>query len=157
MTTANELANAFEKTLPKKRKSVYNKHRLSGRRWTTKKAKRAKKMDAVSKIFLHAEKRYATGHTIVGAAFVYRGVVVPCAVRLWASKESCNKMNKNINEESEKIQPLKLTELAADCIKKIRLPSSGKVIVLFDKFYLCDTVVAACNEKKYDYIVCPVA
>jgi len=52
----------------------------------TQKQKRGKRMDAVSKIFLHAEKVYANGHTIVGLAFVYRGVVVPCAVRLWASK-----------------------------------------------------------------------
>ena len=42
----------------------------------TQKQKRGKKMDSVSKIYLHAEKVYANGHTIVGLAFVYRGVVV---------------------------------------------------------------------------------
>ena len=36
-------------------------------------------MDAVSKIFLHAEKVYAQGHTIVGCALVYRNVVIPYA------------------------------------------------------------------------------
>ena len=34
----------------------------------TQKQKRGKKMDAVAKIFLHAEKMYAQGHTILGAA-----------------------------------------------------------------------------------------
>lgn len=41
------------------------------------KQKRARKMDALKKIFLHAEKVYATGHTILGAALVFRGVVKP--------------------------------------------------------------------------------
>jgi len=41
----------------------------------TQKQKRGKQMDAVSKIFLHAEKVYAKGHTIVGLAFVYRGAM----------------------------------------------------------------------------------
>lgn len=34
----------------------------------TQQRKRAKRMAAVSKLFLHAEKVYATGHTIVGCA-----------------------------------------------------------------------------------------
>ncbi len=46
----------------------------------TQKKKRDKKMDAVSKIFLHAENVYAQGHTILGCAFVYREVVIPCAI-----------------------------------------------------------------------------
>jgi hypothetical protein len=48
----------------------------------TQKRKRGKLMAAVSKIFPHAEKVYANGHTILGAALVYRGVVLPCAVKL---------------------------------------------------------------------------
>jgi len=55
----------------------------------TQQRKRAKRMDAVSKLFLHAEKVYATGHTIVGGTLVYRGVVIPYAVRLWANQEFC--------------------------------------------------------------------
>lgn len=51
----------------------------------TQKRKRGKLMEAVSKIFLHAEKMYAHGHTILGCAIVYRGVVIPYAVRLWAN------------------------------------------------------------------------
>jgi SRSO17 transposase len=117
----------------------------------TQKAKRAKQMDAVSKIYLHAEKRYANGHTILGCAFVYRGVVVPCAVRLWASKAYCTKSQKQSNEH-EPVEFKTLTELAADCIESIRLPSQGKVIVLFDSFYLCDTVAKACEKRDFTYI-----
>lgn len=43
----------------------------------TQQKKRAQRMDAVSKIFLHAEKVYAKGHTILGCALVYRGVATP--------------------------------------------------------------------------------
>ena len=117
----------------------------------TQKAKRAKHMDAVSKIWLHAEKVYATGHTILGCAFVYRNVVVPCAVRLWASKEYCAKSQKS-NNEHDPVEFKTLTELAAECIEAIRLPSEGKVIVMFDKFYLCDTVVKACKTRDFTYI-----
>jgi SRSO17 transposase len=117
----------------------------------TQKDKRAKRMDVVSKIFLHAKKVYANGHTILGCAFVYRNHVVPCAVRLWANKGYCTKSQKN-NNEHEPVEFKKLTELAAECIKSIRLPSEGKVIVLFDKFYSCHTVTKACETRGFDYI-----
>jgi SRSO17 transposase len=114
----------------------------------TQKQKRAKQMDAVSKIFLHAEKVYANGHTIVGLAFVYRGVVVPCAIRLWASKEYCAKSKKS-NNKHEQVEFKTLTELAAEAIETINLPN---IIVLFDRFYLCDTVVKSCKNKGFTYI-----
>jgi len=80
----------------------------------TQKRKRGKLMAAVSKIFLHAEKVYANGHTILGAALIYRNVVIPCAVRLWASEARCAE-----GLEAEPGVPLKfrkLTHLAADLI-----------------------------------------
>jgi SRSO17 transposase len=117
----------------------------------TQKQKRGKKMDAVSKIFLHAEKTYANGHTIVGLAFVYRGIVVPCAVRLWASKNYCDKSNQK-NNKHETVEFKKLTDLAAEMIRSITLPSPKKVIVLFDKFYLCDKIVNACQNKGFTYV-----
>ena len=52
----------------------------------TQKKKRGKQMDALSNmssIFLHPEKVYAQGHTILGCALVYRRVVIPYAVQLW--------------------------------------------------------------------------
>ena len=114
----------------------------------TQKQKRAKRMDAVSKIYLHAEKVYANGHTLVGLAFVYRGVVVPCAIRLWASKEYCAKSKKS-NNKHEHVDFKTLTELAAEAIETINV---SNVIVLFDKFYLCDTVVKSCKNKGFTYV-----
>jgi SRSO17 transposase len=117
----------------------------------TQKQKRGKRMDAVSKIFLHAEKVYANGHTIVGLAFVYRGVVVPCAIRLWASQAYCEKSKKS-NNTHEHVEFKTLTELAAEAIETINVPSPEKTIVLFDKFYLCDTVAKSCKNKGFTYI-----
>jgi len=82
-------------------------------------------MDAVSKIFLHAKKVHAIGHTILGLAFVYRGVIVPCAVRLWASKDYCDKSKKS-NNKHEAVEFKKLPQLGAEAIESIRLPSNGK-------------------------------
>ncbi len=55
----------------------------------TQQRKYGRVMQAVSKPFLHAERYYANGHTILAGCLFYRGVLIPCAVRLWASQESC--------------------------------------------------------------------
>lgn len=71
----------------------------------TQKKKRGKLMDAVSKIFLHSEKVYAQGHTILGCTIVYRRVVIPCAVRLWASEAFC----KTTQKKSYDGEPIAIT------------------------------------------------
>lgn len=101
----------------------------------TQKRKRAKRMDAVSKIFLHAEKIYATGHTIVGCVLIYRGVVIPYAVRLWACEEFCAGPQK-LSPGEKRLEFRKLTELAADCVLEVSLSAPTKGIVLFDSYYL---------------------
>jgi len=97
----------------------------------TQKRKHGKMMEAVSKIFLHAEKVYAQGHTILGCAIVYRGVVIPYAVRLWASQEFCKETHKK-SYDGDRIEFRKLTELAADIIAGCPL---AKSTVLFDSYY----------------------
>jgi SRSO17 transposase len=117
----------------------------------TQKRKRGKFMAAVSKIFLHAEKVYANGHTILGAALVYRNVVLPCAVKLWASRESC----RNSQTEPEAIDRLDfrtLTGMAADVIAGLQLPGGARPIVLFDSYYLCCEVAEACERRKWKYV-----
>jgi SRSO17 transposase len=117
----------------------------------TQKRKRGKLMAAVSKIFLHAEKVYANGHTILGAVLVYRGVVLPCAVRLWASRESCRRSQ----SESDPIDRLTfrtLTGMAADIVADIRLPEGARPIVLFDSYYLCQEVAQACGQRGWKYV-----
>lgn len=117
----------------------------------TQKRKRGKKMDAVSTIFLHAEKVYAQGHTILGAALVYRGVVIPVAVRLWANEEFCA-LSQQADDPAEQVAFLKLTELAAKVIASSPLPADARGIVLFDSYYLCPTVTEACTKAGYRYV-----
>jgi SRSO17 transposase len=114
----------------------------------TQKRKRGKRMDAVSKIFLHAEKVYAQGHTIVGCALLYRNVVIPYAVRLWANEAFCAKTRKP-SYPDDPIPFRKLTELAADAILQVTVP---RAIVLFDSYYLCPSVIRACKEKAYRFV-----
>jgi SRSO17 transposase len=109
----------------------------------TQKRKRGKKMDAVKKLFLHAEKVYAPAHIFVTCALVYRGVVIPYAVRLWLPKEF---------SRGEGLPFRKLTELAAEMLGQFSLPGKGKVIALFDSYYLCPAVVQTCEARGWAYI-----
>jgi DDE superfamily endonuclease len=116
----------------------------------TQKRKRGKRMAAVSKIFLHAEKTYAHGHTILGGVLVYRGVVIPYAVRLWAAQSVCAK-----HVEAAPGVPLefrKLTHLAGDLVRGAQLPVEAHVIALFDSYYLCPAVTEACAAAGFPYI-----
>ena len=110
--------------------------------------KRASVMEGVSKMFLHAEKRYAHGHDVVLASIVYRGVAIPYALRLWTSEEKC----KELNESGQPIIFQKITELAADCVRSFFADVSRKVTVLFDSYSLCKAVIDACNDKNFFYL-----
>jgi SRSO17 transposase len=114
----------------------------------TQKKKRGKYMDALSKIFLHAEKIYATGHTILGCAIVYRGTVIPYAVRLWAPKSFCE-MTQGPDYADPPVFYQKLTEMVGQIITELPL---SNVTVLFDAYYLCPNVTGACEAKKYRYV-----
>jgi len=114
----------------------------------TQKKKRGKQMDALSKIFLHAEKVYAQGHTILGCAIVYRGTVIPYAVRLWMPKSFCAQTQQK-SHQGEPVEYRKLTEMAAEVIAAFPLP---KTTVLFDAYYLCPPIAAACEAKRYQYV-----
>ena len=114
----------------------------------TQKKKRGKLMDAVSKIFLHAEKVYAQGHTILGCVLNFRGVVNPYAVRLWVTKSFAEATHQP-SYDGEPIEYCKLTEMVGEIVKALPLTN---VTVLFDSYYLCPAVTAACELKKYPYV-----
>ncbi|MCA9071130.1 MAG: transposase [Planctomycetaceae bacterium] len=117
----------------------------------TQKQKRGRKMDALKKIFLHAEKVYATGHTMLGAALVFRGVVIPFRISLWAPKEFCEASQAE-PDSADHVTFRKLTELAADALDAVGLPNGVKGIVLFDSYYLCPTVTKACLRQGFRWI-----
>ena len=114
----------------------------------TQKRKRGKRMDALKKIFLHAEKVYATGHTMLGAALVFRGVVIPFRISLWACEDFC-RSSQSEPDPADHLTFRKLTELAADALDAIALPAGVKGIALFDSYYLCPTVVRACQRNHF--------
>jgi SRSO17 transposase len=105
--------------------------------------KRAKKMDAVGKLYHHATGKYGTGHTILKACLYYHGVTIPWGSWLYVKKEHAPQLKRRFT---------KLTELAAEAVRQANLPEASKVTVLFDAYYLCPTVVRAVLARGWDYI-----
>ena len=105
--------------------------------------KRAKKMAGVRKLYHHATGKYGTGHTMVKACLYYRGVTIPWSSALCLRKDHAR------NEG----QPfLSQTQLAAAVIRNADLPKGLDVTVLFDAYYLCETVVDACVARGWHYL-----
>lgn len=105
--------------------------------------KRAKKMDAVGKLFHHATGKYGQGHTILKACLYCRGVTIPWGSWIYIKKEQAKGLQ----------QPFrKLTELAAEAIRQASIPEHFNVTVLFDAFYLCPRVVCACRQRHWHFI-----
>jgi len=108
--------------------------------------KRAKKMQAVGKLYHHATGTWGRGHTILKACLYVRGVTIPWASVLYVKKQDAPKLN---------VPYAKLTQMAATIIREADfrgLSSSRNVTVLFDAFYLCPTVTRACADKGWHYI-----
>jgi len=105
--------------------------------------KRAKKMEAVGQLYHHAEKRYATGHTILKACLHYRGVTIPWGSWLYVKGEHAERVG---------VSFATLTELAARAIESLPFPPHFPVTVLFDSYYLCGNVVRAVENKGWHYI-----
>jgi hypothetical protein len=105
--------------------------------------KRAKKMEAVGKLYHHATGKYGMGHTILKACLYYRGVTIPWGSWLYVKKEHAAGLKRRF---------LKLTELAARAVREANLPDGMEVTVLFDAYYLCPTVVRAVLARRWHYI-----
>ena len=105
--------------------------------------KRAKKMQAVGKLYHHATGTWGHGHTILKAALHVHGVTIPWASVLYVKKHDASKLN---------VPYTKLTQMAAAIIRDAALPTHLNVTVLFDAFYLCPTVAHACADKGWHYI-----
>lgn len=104
--------------------------------------KRARKMQAVGKIYHHASRVYAKGHTIVKACLFVNGVIIPWGSWLYIKKEHCEELN---------VVFRKLTQIVAQEIRQAPL-GSFRVTVLFDAFYLCPVVAQACAARGWHYI-----
>ena len=105
--------------------------------------KRAKKMEAVGRLYHHATGKYGMGHTILKACLYYRGVTLPWGSWLYIKKEQAPRLNRPFR---------KLTELAAEAVRQANLPEGMAVTVMFDAYYLCPTVTEAVRARGWHYI-----
>jgi SRSO17 transposase len=102
------------------------------------KAKRGKTMEAVAKMQEPRTEAYIRGHQSVCAIVVCREHVIPFGVRLYV---------KNAHGAALGLPFRKTTELAAQLIREFTPPVGVTVVVLFDAYYRCPTVVKACREQ----------
>jgi hypothetical protein len=108
----------------------------------SKKAQRGKAMDAVAKMKDPTTEAYIRGHQYVCAILVYRDHVIPLGIRLYVKKTQCTTVG---------VPFQKTTHLAAHLIREFHAPAGVRVVVLFDAYYLCPTVVKACREKRFHF------
>jgi len=107
-----------------------------------KKAKRGKTMDAVARMKDPTIEAYIRGHQYVCAILVCREHVIPLGIRLYVKKAHGAALG---------VPFRKTTELAAQLIREFTPPVGVKVMVLFDAYYLCPTVVKACREQHFHF------
>lgn len=112
---------------------------------STLKEKRGKQMEAVSKYKDASTGCYFRGHHYVEAVLYFRGLVIPLGIRLYIKKEDCPSL-KTLFQKS--------TQLAANLIREFVPSRLGgiKTIVLFDSYFLCQTVLKACRDKGFHFI-----
>jgi len=109
----------------------------------SKKQKCGKTMDAVGWIRDPLTGKNIRGHQFVTAVLRIRGHVIPWGIRLYIKKEDCRLLGCDFR---------KTTQLAADLIEEFRPPEGVTVIVLFDSYYLCPTVVKACRKRQFHFV-----
>jgi SRSO17 transposase len=108
----------------------------------SKKAKRGKAMDAIAKMKDSTTGTYIWGHQYVCAILLYRQHVIPWGIRLYVKPTDCTALGLPFR---------KSTELAAQLIREFKATPGVRVVVLFDAYYLCPTVVQACREQGFPF------
>jgi SRSO17 transposase len=108
----------------------------------SKKAKRGQCMEAVAKMKDPMADTYIQGHQYVCAILVCRDQVIPWGIRLYAKPQHAKAMGRPFR---------KTTELAAHLIREFKAPRGVTVMVLFDAYYLCHTVVQACRAQGFRF------
>jgi SRSO17 transposase len=108
----------------------------------SKKAKRGTQMDAVATMKDSTTGAYIRGHQYVCGILVFRQHVIPYGIRLYVKKAHCPALELPFR---------KTTEMAAQLIREFQPPAGVKVMVLFDAYYLCRTVVKACRGQGFPF------
>jgi hypothetical protein len=107
-----------------------------------KKAKRGQRMEAVRKLKDPTTDAYIRGHPYVCGTLLFREHVIPWGIRLYVKKQACAAVG---------VPFQKTTELAAQLIRECNAPAGVKVLVLFEAYYLCPTVVKACRAQRFHF------
>ena len=105
--------------------------------------KRGKKMAAVGKLFHHASKTFASGHSVLKVCLWYRGVTLPWGCWLYVKKDDAPRL---------KVPFRTLIDFAVGAIESADLSAKLPVTVLFDSYYLCGPVVQACRQRGWHFI-----
>lgn len=109
----------------------------------SKKNKRGKTMEAVGWIRDTLTGKNIRGHQFVTALLRIGSHVIPWGIRLYIKKEDCRSLGRKFK---------KTTQLAADLVTEFQPPEGVNVLVLFDSYYLCPTVVKACRKQRFHFV-----
>lgn len=109
----------------------------------SKKAKRGKSMAAVGWLFDPATKKSVQGQNYLVAILRFRGFLIPFAAEIYVKKEHVKDL---------RLKHRKLTTIAAEMIRSFDPPCDVSVRVLFDRFYLCQTVTEAIAVKGFQFL-----
>jgi SRSO17 transposase len=109
----------------------------------SKKQKRGQAMEAVNWIHDPLSGKSVRGHQYVTATLRFRGHTIPWGIRLYIKKNDCRPLKHPFK---------KTTQLAAELIKEFTPPEGVRVLVLFDSYYLCPTVVKACRRQQFHFV-----
>jgi hypothetical protein len=108
----------------------------------SKQAQRGMAMDASAKRKAPVLDAYIWGHQSGCALLVYRDHVIPFGIRLYVKREQGARVG---------VPFRKTTELAAELIRECKAPAGVTVMVLFEAYDLCHTVVKACREQGFHF------
>jgi hypothetical protein len=102
------------------------------------KAKRGQAMAAVAKMTEPTLDTYIRGPQYVCGLLLFRGQVIPGGIRLYVNNAPCAALALPFRNT---------TAWAAQRIRAFQAPAGVQVLVLFEAYDLCQTVVKACREK----------
>ena len=107
-----------------------------------KKATRGKAMDAVATMKDPMTEGDIRGHQYVCALLVVRAQVISWGIRLYVKPEHATALGLPFDQT---------TELAGQLSRELKAPAGVTVMVLFDAYSRCHTVVKACQEKHVHF------
>jgi Transposase DDE domain len=96
-------------------------------------------MDAIAKMKDPTTDAYLRGHPYVCGLLRFRQHVIPWGIRWYVKQEACAEVG---------VPFQKTTELAAQLMRVFQAPPRVMVMVVFDAYSLCPTVVKACRETR---------